>query len=155
MHGGTRLSLGEVGEGSEPFCGCDGPASLCFLPGPSAGEDGVPAGVEGRPLPEPGPSSRAIPDSSLSPLRAVSATLKLRKRSSHVSFLRLQIRLMVSLRGSNSGATHITCKEESCAGSLAFWEGRSFIYLSVQCALGQVLGAQQSPRQTRSLLSWR
>ena len=65
MHGGTGLSLWEVGEGSEPFCRCDSPASLCFLPGPSAGEDGVPAVVEGRALPGSGPSSSAIPDSSL------------------------------------------------------------------------------------------
>ena len=65
-----------------------------------------------------------------------------------------QISQMLLLRGSISGATQ-TCKKETCAGNPAFWEGRSFIYPSVKCASGQVLGAQQSPRPTRSLLSWR
>lgn len=47
MHGGSGLSLREVGEGSEPFYRCVGPASLCFMPGPTVGADCVPTGVEG------------------------------------------------------------------------------------------------------------
>lgn len=124
MRVGTGLSFGEVGEGSDHFCRCVGPASLCFLPGPS------PPG-EGRALPEPGSFSSAILDSSLNSLGAVAATLESRKGRSHVSGSCLcpQIRLVVLLRGSNSGATHM-CKKEPCAGSPAFWEGRSFIYPS-------------------------
>ena len=74
------------------------------------------------------------------PLGAVSATLELRERSSHVSFLRLQICLMVLPRGSNSGATY-NVQKRALRRQLCFL-GRMFIHLFVcQMCVGPGAGS--------------
>lgn len=155
MHGSIGLPFGEVGQGSKHFCGCGSLAGLCLLPGPNAGAAVSPPRRRAEPRRSqdlPAVRSRTLPffhwELLPPPLRREGG------RKSPGALRCPQISQMLLLRGSISGATQ-TCKKEPCADNPAFWERRSFIYPSVKCASGQVLGAQQSPRPTRLLLSWR
>lgn len=144
--------------GSEHPCRCGGPSSLCLLSDFSAGAYSVPSGWRAEPRWSQDPSAAGSRTHRFLPWELPEPPLsaeRVRDCSSPGAFLCPHILLKLFLRGNNSGATQTCKKKEPCAGSPAFWEGPSFIYPPFRCMLGQVLGAQQSSRQTRSLLHWR
>lgn len=147
----TRGRVGSLWEGARgaSISASAGPRESLSPAGPGAGAQGRARRSQDPPA-APSQTHPSLPGEPLPP----PLNCERGDCSSPGALLRPRIRLMLFLRGTFRGATQ-TCGKEPCVGSPAFWEGRPFIYLSVGDALGQVPGARQLPRQTRSPLSWR